>query len=348
MQYAEKLQTVAYDLGAGGRGILAADESTGTIQKRFDSIKVENNEKNRRAYRDLLFRTPGVGKYISGVILFDETFRQKASGGRTKMIELIQRAKSHPGIKVDGGAKPLVGHPGETVTEGLDGLPARMKEYAESGATFAKWRGVIDIAQNIPTPYAVRLNARGLAQYAAICQQAGIVPIVEPEILMDGDHSIERCAEVTRFTLNAVFEALNESGVMLEGIVLKPNMVISGIKNKNRASREQVAEETVKCLKACVPAAVPSIAFLSGGQSDLEATEHLHLMNASYDLPWNLTFSYGRALQAACLKAWGGKDENVRFAQTVLAHRCKMNYLAAKGKWDQAQEAALEVQKKAA
>lgn len=348
MEHSEQLQTIAYELGAGGRGILAADESTGTIAKRFASINVENDEKNRRAYRDLLFRAGGFGKYISGVILFDETFRQKAVGGRTKMVELIEKAKSFPGIKVDAGAKPLAAHKGETLTEGLDGLPARMAEYAEGGAKFAKWRAVIDIAQNIPSPFAVRANARALAHYAAVCQEAGVVPIVEPEVLMDGDHDIDRCYDVTKFSLNSLFEALNEAGVMLEGVVLKPNMVISGMKNNKRAGREEVAEKTVKCLKACVPAAVPSVAFLSGGQSDVEATEHLHLMNAGYNLPWNLTFSYGRALQAACLKTWGGKDENVKNAQAVLLHRCRMNYLAARGKWDASLEEAADQTKKAA
>jgi fructose-bisphosphate aldolase class I len=333
MSFTEQLQTVAYELGAKGRGILAADESTSTIAKRLTSINVENTENNRRAYRDLLFRTGGFGKYVSGVILFDETFHQKALGGRTKMIELIERTKSMAGIKVDAGAKPLPNFSGETVTEGLDGLAGRLKNYAEQGAKFAKWRGVIDINTNIPSYYSVKANAEALARYAALCQEAGIVPIVEPEVLMDGDHSIERCYEVTEFTLNTVFNALFDAKVMLEGIVLKPNMVISGMKNKNRASREQVAEMTVKCLKSTVPSSVPSIAFLSGGQNDIEATEHLHLMNAGFDMPWNLTFSYGRALQAECLKTWGGKAENVKAAQAVLLHRCRMNYLAARGQW---------------
>lgn len=330
----EQLQSVAYELGAKGRGILAADESTSTIAKRLNSINVENTEANRKAYRDLLFRTGGFGKYVAGVILFDETFNQKAVGGRTKMIELIEKARSMPGIKVDCGAKPLTNFEGETVTEGLDGLRERLKNYAENGAKFAKWRGVIDInGSQIPSYYAVKANAEALARYAALCQEAGIVPIVEPEVLMDGDHSIERCYEVTEFTLNTVFNALYDAKVSLEGIVLKPNMVISGMKNKNRANPEQVAEQTVKCLKATVPSSVPSIAFLSGGQKDVEATEHLHLMNAGYDLPWNLTFSYGRALQAECLKVWSGKQENVKSAQAALLHRCRMNYLATKGQW---------------
>ena len=350
MAFTEQLQQVAYQMGAKGRGILAADESTGTIAKRFASIQIENNEANRRAYRDLLFRTPAFGKYISGVILFDETFHQKATGGRTKMLELITRAKSLIGIKVDAGAKALVNFPDETITEGLDGLGLRMKNYADAGANFAKWRGVIDIndAKKIPSSYAVRSNAQALARYAAICQDVGIVPIVEPEVLMDGNHSIEKCYEVTEFTLNTVFDALFEAGVMLEGIVLKPNMVISGMKNTARASAEQVAECTVKCLKNTVPTSVPSIAFLSGGQSDIEATEHLNIMNANYNLPWNLTFSYGRALQAATLKAWSGKADNVKTAQAVFAHRAKMNFLAAQGKWSSDLEASIQDLQKAA
>jgi len=335
MSFTEQLQSVALELGAKGRGILAADESTSTIGKRLASINLENNEVNSRTYRDLLFRTGGFGKYVSGVILFDETFNQKALGGRTKMIELIQKARSMAGIKVDCGVRPLTNFEGETVTEGLDGLRERLKNYAANGATFAKWRGVVDInGTHIPSYYSIKANAEALARYAALCQEAGIVPIVEPEVLMDGDHSIERCYEVTEFALNAVFNALYDAKVMLEGIVLKPNMVISGMKNKNRASAEQVAEQTVKCLKSTVPSSVPTVAFLSGGQKDIEATEHLNLMNANYDLPWNLTFSYGRALQAECLKAWGGKPENVKAAQAVLLHRCRMNYLAAKGQWN--------------
>ncbi|MEM6603439.1 MAG: class I fructose-bisphosphate aldolase, partial [Pseudomonadota bacterium] len=302
---------------------------------------IENNEANRRAYRDLLFRTTGFGKYISGVIMFDETFNQKAVGGRTKMTELIQKAKSLPGIKVDCGAKPLSNFPGETITEGLDNLPARMKAYAENGATFAKWRAVIDIntSANIPSQYAINANAAALARYAAICQEYGIVPIVEPEVLMDGDHSIDVCYQVTEQSLYALFSALYEAKVDLEGIVLKPNMVISGKKNKNRASAEQVAEQTVKCLKAAVPSSVQTIAFLSGGQSDVEATEHLHLINAGNKLPWNVTYSYGRALQAAAISTWGGKQDNVKAAQAVLLHRAKMNTLAAQGKWSAALEA---------
>lgn len=344
MSFSQKLQETAFILGAKGRGILAADESTSTIGKRFAGINLENIEANRRAYRDLLFRTTSFGKYISGVILFDETFNQKALGGRTKMIELIERSKSIAGIKVDAGAKNLCGFEGETITEGLDGLPERMKNYADNGAGFAKWRAVIDIntSKNIPSCYAITSNAQALARYAAICQAYGVVPIVEPEVLMDGDHCIETCYEVTEQALNALFDALYEARVELEGIILKPNMVISGMKNKNRANAEQVAEQTVKCLKATVPSAVPTVAFLSGGQSDLEATEHLHLMNAGNKLPWNLTFSYGRALQAAAIKTWAGKSENIKSAQAVLLHRAKMNYLAALGKWSMAEEKSIE------
>jgi fructose-bisphosphate aldolase class I len=346
MSYIQQLQTVAFELGAKGRGILAADESRSTIGKRLASINLENNEINARTYRDLLFRTGGFGKYVSGVILFDETFNQKALGGRTKMVELIQKARSMAGIKVDCGAKSLPNFSGETITEGLDGLGDRLKIYAENGATFAKWRGVIDInGTNIPSVYSIKANAEALARYAALCQEAGIVPIVEPEVLMDGNHSIERCYEVTEFTLNTVFNALYEAKVMLEGLVLKPNMVISGIKNANRANAEQVAEQTVKCLKSTVPSSVPSIAFLSGGQKDIEATEHLNLMNAGYDMPWNVTFSYGRALQAECIKTWAGKPENVKAAQAVLLHRCRMNYLAAKGQWKAEFENNLELKK---
>ena len=323
-------------MGAKGRGILAADESTGTIGKRFANIGLENNEPNRRAYRDLLFRTTGFGKYISGTLLcLMKHSIKKALGGRTKMTELIQKAKSIPGIKVDCGAKPLAKFDNETITEGLDGLPARMKNYAENGAGFAKWRAVIDIntAQNIPSSYAVKANSEALARYAAICQEYGVVPIVEPEVLMDGDHSIDVCYSVTEHALNSLFDALYDANVDLTGIVLKPNMVISGKKNNNRASAEEVAEKTVACLKATVPSAVQTIAFLSGGQSDVEATEHLHLMNAGNKLPWNLTYSYGRALQAAAIQTWGGKAENVKAAQAVLLHRAKMNTLAAQGKW---------------
>lgn len=331
----ERLEDIAAAIAPKGKGILAADESGGTIKKRFDGIGVTSTEDTRRDYREMLFRTTeAMEKYISGVILFDETLRQKAADG-TPLADIIKAAGAVPGIKVDGGAKPLAAHPGETVTEGLDGLRERLSEYHALGARFAKWRGVIAISGTLPTGSAVRANAHALARYAALCQEAGIVPIVEPEILMDGtpgDHSIDRCYEVTEHVLRTVFSELYDARVNLEGTVLKPNMVIDG-KNARHASVEEVADKTVRCLKATVPASIPGIAFLSGGQSDEEATAHLSAMNAGHDLPWNLTFSYGRALQAACLKAWSGKSENIAAGQRAFAHRAKMNALASKGDW---------------
>lgn len=328
-----QLNDIALKMVAAGKGILAADESTGTIQKRFDSINVQNTEDNRRAYREMLFRTDEAMKnYVSGVILYDETLRQKAADG-TPFVEIMRKTGSIPGIKVDKGAVALAGCPNETITEGLDGLRSRLKEYGDLGAQFAKWRAVIDIADGIPSRTAIAVNAQALARYAALCQEAGIVPIVEPEILMDGAHDINRCMEVTEVVLNAVFDELYLQRVSLEGMVLKPNMVISGKKCAKQASREEVAEKTVIVLKRTVPTAVPGIAFLSGGQSDEDATAHLSLMNAGFDLPWALTFSYGRALQAAALKAWGGKNENVAAGQRAFLHRAKMNGLAATGKW---------------
>jgi len=331
----ERLEDIAAAMLAPGMGILAADESSGTIKKRFDSINVESSEKNRRDYREMLFRSnEAMQDYISGVILFDETLRQKAADG-TPLVDIIKAAGAVPGIKVDAGAKPLAAFPGETVTEGLDGLRDRLAEYYGLGARFAKWRAVISISDALPSAYAVKTNAEALARYAALCQEAGIVPIVEPEVLMDGapgNHSIDRCYEVTEATLNAVFAALFEARVSLEGMVLKPNMVIDG-KNNRRANVEEVAEKTVRCLKASVPAAVPGIAFLSGGQSDEEATAHLSAINTMGDLPWKLTFSYGRALQAACLAAWGGQSANIAIGQRAFAHRARMNGLAAKGNW---------------
>lgn len=330
----------AFLLGKDGRGILAADESTGTIGKRFANINLNNTEENRQAYRNILFTTKDLGQYISGVILFDETFYQKALGDNGQMIDLIKKLGSLSGIKVDKGAKSLPLFSGETITEGLDGLSDRLKNYAENGAKFAKWRGVIDIQSdnNIPSYYALRSNAEALARYAALCQEYDIVPIVEPEVLMDGDHSIDTCYEVTENTLKIVFSALHDARVSLEGIVLKPNMVISGIKNSNRASADQVSEYTVRCLKNCVPSSVPTIAFLSGGQGDVEATKHLNLINQQENLPWNVTYSYGRALQAAAIQAWNGKTENIQKAQSVLLKRAKMNSLAAKGEWSLALE----------
>ena len=333
---AERLEDIANRMVAEGKGILAADESTGTIQKRFDSIKVENTEDMRRDYRELLFRSnDAMRNYVSGVILFEETLRQNAKDG-TPLVDLITAAGAIPGIKVDKGAVPLANCPGETITEGLDGLGKRLAEYHGLGARFAKWRAVISIGDGRPSWNAVKANAHALARYAALCQEASIVPIVEPEVLMDGPdaaHDIDRCYDVTLWTLKTVFQELYEAGVSLEGMVLKPNMVVPGQKSGTSASVEEVAEKTVRALKNSVPPAVPGIAFLSGGQSDEEATAHLSAMNAMYDLPWKLTFSYGRALQAACLKAWGGKPENVRAAQEAFAHRARMNSLAATGGW---------------
>ncbi|MCR9123450.1 MAG: fructose-bisphosphate aldolase class I [Phyllobacteriaceae bacterium] len=338
----ERLEDIAQQMVAPGKGILAADESTGTIKKRFDSIGVENIEDNRRDYREMLFRTDdAMRESISGVILFEETLHQKAADG-TPFVDLIRAAGAVPGIKVDKGAKPLAGYNGETVTEGLDGLRERLETYYDAGARFAKWRGVIAISDALPTDYAIHANAHALARYAVLCQEQGIVPIVEPEILMDGapgDHSIDRCAEVTEAVLTEVFSELNQARCMLEGMVLKPNMVIDG-QNARTASVEEVAEKTVAVLKKTVPDAVAGIAFLSGGQSDEEATAHLSAMNAMGDLPWPLTFSYGRALQAAALKAWSGKAENVAAGQRAFAHRAKMNALAATGHWSADQEAA--------
>jgi len=331
----ERLEDIAAAMVAPGKGILAADESSGTIKKRFDTIGVESTEDNRRDYREMLFRADdAMQNCISGVILFDETLRQKAVDG-TPLVQIISDAGAVPGIKVDAGAKPLAGFDDETVTEGLDGLRDRLNEYYGLGARFAKWRGVISIADDLPTGYAVEANAHALARYAALCQEAGIVPIVEPEVLMDGkpgDHSIDRCYEVTEAVLRSVFNALYDADVLLEGMVLKPNMVIDG-KAKRTASVEEVAEKTLRCLKSTVPAAVPGIAFLSGGQSDEEATAHLSAMNAMGDLPWALTFSYGRALQAAALQAWSGKTEYVAAAQRAFSHRARMNGLAALGDW---------------
>lgn len=338
----EKLQDIAAAMVARGKGILAADESSGTIKKRFDTIGLTSTEDARRDYREMLFRAePAMSQRISGVILYDETLRQKAADG-TPLVELIRNAGAVPGIKVDMGAKPLAGYPGETVTEGLDGLRERLAEYYELGARFAKWRGVISISNDLPTKGAIHANAHALARYAALCQEAGIVPIVEPEILMDGtpgDHSIDRCYEVTDAVLKAVFVELDLARVALDGMVLKPNMVIDG-KNARKASVEEVAEKTVKCLKANVPSDVAGIAFLSGGQSDEEATAHLSAMNAANDLPWPVTFSYGRALQAAALKAWGGRSENVAAGQRAFSHRAEMNGLAAIGNWKRELETA--------
>jgi fructose-bisphosphate aldolase class I len=329
-----ELNKVAEAMVAPGRGILAADESTGTIKKRFDALGVESTPDNRRDYREMLFRTgEAMSKYISGVILYDETIRQTAKNG-TPLVKLIEKAGSIPGIKVDKGTKPLPFCPDEVVTEGLDGLRERLVEYRGLGAKFAKWRAVIDIADGaIPSYTCIRTNTHALARYAALCQDEGIVPIVEPEVLMDGGHDIDRCYQVTEMVLKLQFEELYFQRIALEGMVLKPNMVVPGKKSGNRASVDEVAEKTLRVLRACVPAAVPGIAFLSGGQSDEEATAHLDAMNRMGPLPWRLTFSYGRALQHAPQKAWSGKSENVAAAQRAFNHRAMMNGLAATGQW---------------
>jgi fructose-bisphosphate aldolase, class I len=333
-----ELNKIATAMVAPGRGILAADESSGTIKKRFDTIGVESTADNRRDYRELLFRASDAMKnHISGVILYDETIRQNAKDG-TPLVTLIEKAGSLPGIKVDKGAKPLAHCPGEVVTEGLDGLRERLAEYRGLGARFAKWRAVIDIGTGIPTWTCVKANVHALARYAALCQEEDIVPIVEPEVLMDGSHDIDTCASITEWVLRAVYNELYEARVPLEGTVLKPNMVIPGKKSARRASIEEVAEKTVRVLKSCVPATVPGIAFLSGGQSDEEATAHLDAINRIGGLPWSVTFSYGRALQAAPQKAWSGRSENVAAAQRAFAHRAHMNGLAARGQWSAEQE----------
>jgi fructose-bisphosphate aldolase, class I len=330
-----ELNKVAAAMVARGRGLLAADESTGTIAKRFDTLGVPSTADTRRDYREMLFRsTEALSKYISGVILYDETIRQNAKDG-TPLVKLIEKAGSFPGIKVDKGIKPLPSCPGEVVTEGLDGLRERLVEYRGLGAKFAKWRAVIDIGQQhgLPSYTCVNANAHALARYAAICQDEGIVPIVEPEVLMDGDHDIDRCVEVTTWVLKETFQALFVNRVALEGIVLKPNMAVPGKKSKKRASVGEVAEKTLRVLRACVPAAVPGIAFLSGGQSDEDATAHLDAINKMGALPWRVTFSYGRALQHAPQTTWSGKSENVAAAQRAFGHRAMMNGLATLGEW---------------
>jgi len=335
----EKLEDIAMAMVAPGKGILAADESSGTIKKRFDKIGATSTEDSRRDYREMLFRANDAMKnYVSGVILYDETIRQKAKDGTT-LVDVMRAAGSIPGIKVDTGAKPLAGPTSEieTITEGLDGLRERLAEYHKLGARFAKWRAVVTISDGLPTWNCVKANAHALARYAVLCQEAGIVPIVEPEVLMDGPHSghdIDECYRVTEWTLRTVFRELYDARVALEGMILKPNMIIAGQKCARQASAAEVAEKTLLCLKSTVPAAVPGIAFLSGGQSDEAATEHLSLMNAAGPLPWALTFSYGRALQAAALTTWGGKSENVAAGQRAFTHRARMNSLAALGKWE--------------
>ncbi|HEY1243973.1 MAG TPA: class I fructose-bisphosphate aldolase, partial [Hyphomicrobiaceae bacterium] len=325
---------------APGKGILAADESSGTIKKRFDSIKIESTEASRRDYREMLFSAADAMKSsISGVILYDETIRQKAKDG-TPMPKLIAASGALPGIKVDKGTKPLPFCPGDTITEGLDGLAERIKDYVALGARFAKWRAVYDVGPKMPSYASINANAHALARYAALCVEGGLVPIVEPEVLMDGGHDIDACEAATEWVLKEVYQQLYCARVPLEKTILKPNMVISGKKCPKQASREEVAERTVKVLKRCVPPAVPGIAFLSGGQSDEDATAHLSLMNQLGPLPWKLSFSYGRALQAAALKAWGGRPENVAAGQRAFAHRARMNGAASLGKWTEQMEKA--------
>ncbi|MGI9484180.1 MAG: class I fructose-bisphosphate aldolase [Hyphomicrobiales bacterium] len=340
---AESLNEIAKAMVAPGKGILAADESTGTMTKRLASINVGSTADLRRDYREMLFRSTGaMSNYISGVILYDETLRQSSEDG-TRLADVIRTTGAIPGIKVDTGAKDLAGFPGEKITEGLDGLRERLMEYYELGARFAKWRAVITINGDLPSKGCINANAHALARYAALCQEQNIVPIVEPEVLMDNPgatHEIGRCYKVTKSILKAVFKQLADQRVALDGIVLKPNMVVPGKECPQQASPEEVAEKTVKVLKKCVPADVPGIAFLSGGQSDLEATQHLSLINNYSDLPWALTFSYGRALQAAALQAWAGKADNVPVAQAAFAHRAAMNGLAARGEWAETREQA--------
>ncbi len=335
-----ELNKVANAMVAPGRGVLAADESAGTCKKRFDAIGVESTEENRRDYRELLFRSKGMAN-ISGVILFDETIRQRAKDG-TPLAKIIEQAGSLPGIKVDKGTKPIPFYPEEVITEGLDGLRERLVEYRGLGAKFCKWRAVIDIGPGIPSYYCVKANADALARYAALCQDENLVPIVEPEVLMDGDHDIDRCYQITELALKALFHELHLARAKLEGMVLKPNMVVPGKKSAKQASVDEVAEKTLRVLKECVPAAVPGIAFLSGGQSDLDATARLNAMNRMGGGPWKITFSYSRALQAAPQKAWSGKVENVPAAQAAFSHRAAMNGLASMGKWSP------ELEKKAA
>ena len=327
-----ELHETAKALVAEGKGILAADESTGTIKKRFDSIGLESTEETRRAYRDMLFTTPGVEEFISGVILYDETIRQSAHDG-TPFPKLLDSKGIIPGIKVDEGAKPLAHADGETVTEGLDGLRERLAEYRDLGARFAKWRGVYSISDTTPSEYCIWTNAHALARYAALCQEAGIVPIVEPEVLQDGTHSIERSEFVTSRVLAAVYTELFDQRVDVAGTLLKPNMVLSGYETTSRADVDEVADQSLHTYYKHVPAAVPGIVFLSGGQSDEDATAHLNAMNARGPHPWQLSFSYGRALQAAALSAWKGDDANAGAGQKAFLHRARMNSLAREGKW---------------
>ncbi len=334
----EQLENTALQLVAPGKGILAADESFGTIEKRFNAVGIESTEESRRNYREMLFTTPDVGEFLSGVILFDETIRQESSEG-TPLPEILESQGIIPGIKVDKGAKDMALFPGEKVTEGLDGLRERLEEYRGLGARFAKWRAVITIDEGIPTRMCIEANAHALARYAALCQEQDLVPIVEPEVLIDGDHSIERCYEVTQQTLHSTFDELHEHRVEFSGMLLKPNMVISGKEAPQQAGVEEVARATVECLLRTVPASVPGIVFLSGGQSDRQATAHLNAMNALYEnLPWELSFSYARALQDLPMKTWKGDPSNVEEAQKAFYHRAKMNSAARSGSYSEEME----------
>jgi fructose-bisphosphate aldolase class I len=337
----QQLESTAMELVTQGKGILAADESTGTITKRFDAVGIESTEENRRAYREMLFTTPGIGEYLSGVILFDETIRQKAFDG-TPLVEVLKEEGIIPGIKVDKSTVTLPFSPNEKYTQGLDGLRERLEEYVEMGARFTKWRAVITIGDDIPTVKCIESNARALALFAAFSQEAGLVPIVEPEVLIDGDHSIERSEEVNEWTLRSTYDALYEQGVHLEGTLLKPNMVISGKDAPEQASIEEVARYTIECMLRSVPAAVPGIVFLSGGQSDVSATEHLSAMNAMYgNLPWEISFSWARALQQKPMEIWGGDPSNVEEAQRVFHHRTRMASAARYGSYSEDMEKEL-------
>jgi fructose-bisphosphate aldolase class I len=324
---------------APGKGVLAADESTPTIKKRFDTIDVESTEENRRAYRELLFTTPGANEFIGGVIMYDETLRQSTADG-VPFAKVLSDQGIVPGIKVDMGAKPLAGAEGEKVTEGLDGLRDRLVEYYELGARFTKWRAVIDIAHTIPSDYCIKANAWALGRYAALSVEQGFVPIVEPEVLMDGEHTIDRCYKVTERVLHYVYRALFDQRVPLEQTLLKPNMVIAGKKCEEQASAREIAEKTIACLKNTVPSTVPGVVFLSGGQSEVEATVNLNEMNKIGGFPWQMSFSYGRALQASTLQAWGGETANVEAAQKAFYHRAKMNSLARYGTYEESMEDA--------
>jgi fructose-bisphosphate aldolase class I len=334
----EELKSVAAAIVAKQKGVLAADESNPTIKKRFDAIQLESTEENRRRYRELLFTAEGIERYISGVILFDETLRQSSAGG-VPFARLLSQRGIIPGIKVDKGAKPLALYAGNKVTEGLDGLRDRLAEYKQLGARFAKWRAVIQIDEReLPAPYAIRANVHALARYAALCQETDIVPIVEPEVLMDGAHGIERCEMVTSQVLESLFAELDAHRIVFEGMLLKPNMVIAGLKCSSQAGPKQVAEATMRCLRRYVPAAVPGIVFLSGGQSPEDATANLSAMNALDRQPWQLSFSYGRALQAPVLETWKGRNDNVAKAQAVFFKRCRLNGLAREGSYTESME----------